>query len=290
MKRQRPYRPGVAVAMQVIAMFSIQGGASLAKELFPIVGAQGATALRLGFAALLMVGFWRPWRRPSSRSANWSILASGLALGAMNLFFYLAIASIPQGIAVALEFVGPLAVASFGSKRLFDMIWVGCALVGVLFLLPDQNAVTNVNPTGLAFALAAGGCWAAYIVCGKKAVLSGIGSAVAYGTVAAAVLTVPFGLAQAGTSLFSIHIVPLALAVAVLTSAIPYSLEMIALDRLSTREFGILASMEPALASISGLWFLGEQLSHLQVAGIVAIMAAAAGAVGTRRSAAAMPA
>lgn len=282
--------PIIPVAVLLTAMLSIQGGASLAKHLFPNVGAQGATALRLGFAALMMLAVWRPWRTPIAFDGRRQILVYGVALGAMNLLFYLAIRSVPLGVAVALEFLGPLAVALFGSRRAADLIWVVLALIGIVLLMSTQLGVRPIDPLGIVLAMGAGGCWALYIVSGKKAAFYGRGPAVAYGTVVAAALAVPIGIAHAGERLLSMDVVPLALAVAILTSAIPYSLEMVALDRLPTRVFGILTSLEPALASVSGFVFLGEHLSALQMVGVGTITAASVGVIAANSAASPAPA
>ncbi|AOH85629.1 hypothetical protein AWL63_18480 [Sphingomonas panacis] len=290
MKPATARSPLVPVIALLLAMVSIQGGAALAKQLFPYVGAQGATALRLGIAAAMLLALWRPWRVPVTRAALRPILIYGVALGGMNLLFYMAIRTTPLAIAVALEFVGPLAVALFSSRRLVDLVWVALAICGIFLLLPGSFGATPLDPTGAILALGAGACWAIYILSGKRAAASGGRPAVAYGTTIAALFVMPIGVAHAGTGLFSIEILPLALAVALLTSAIPYSLEMLALDRLSTRVFGILTSMEPALASISALLILGERLSIMQVAGVGTIMAASIGVIMTRNSVVPVPA
>lgn len=278
------------VAVLLLAMISIQGGAALAKQLFPSVGAQGATALRLGLAAVMLLALWKPWRFRVTRTSITPILIYGLALGGMNLLFYMAIRTIPLAIAVALEFIGPLAVALSGSRRLIDLTWVAFAFCGILLLLPSGTGVAPLDPTGIGLALCAGACWAVYILSGKKAAAMGERPAVAYGTTIAAIAVLPIGVAHAGADLFSIAILPLALAVALLTSAIPYSLEMMALGRLPTRAFGVLTSMEPAIASLSALLILGERLSLLQIVGVGIIMAASIGVVVTRSVGESVPA
>lgn len=258
-------------------MVSIQSGASLAKSLFPLVGAEGTTALRLGLAASILLAIFKPWRTRLDRSALRPLFLYGAALGGMNLLFYMAIRSLPLAVAVALEFVGPLCLALWHSRRPIDLCWVAMAFVGIALLFVHGMMSANVSAGGAVLALGAGVCWAIYISVGKQAAARGRQAAVAYGTTIAAMLTVPIGLGHAGGHLLSLNILPLALAVALLTSAIPYSLEMIALDSLSTRVFGILTSMEPALAALSAMLILGEQLSLAQIAGIGTIMAASMG-------------
>jgi len=261
-------------------MASFQAGASIAKQLIPIVGAAGTTALRLGISALLLGVAARPWRTVPSRAALPVVLAYGLSLGTMNFVFYNAIRTIPLGIAVGLEFTGPLAVALFGSRRRVDFLWLALAVVGLLFLLPISGTSSSIDPTGVAFALAAGACWALYIVFGQKAGRAHGASASTWGMLIGACLIVPIGLADAGTALFSPAILPMGLGVAVLSSAFPYTLEMVALRQLSAKTYGTLMSLEPALAALAGLLLLHERLSLTQWLAIGAVMIASVGTVG----------
>ena len=258
------------VGVLAIAMVSVQVGAALVKGLFPAVGVAGATTLRLAIASVLLAAVWRPWRlRPTAREAG-SIVVYGVAMGCMNFCFYSALSRIPLGIAVALEFTGPLAVAIAASHL---------AALGLLALLPmGHGAVSGV---GIAFALGAGVCWALYIVFGRKAGDAHGGITTAVGTLIGALVIAPIGVVQAGGSLFNPAVLPAALGVAVLSSALPYSLEMFALTRIPTRTFGVLMSAEPALGALSGLAFLHERLSLIQWAAVVSIMAASAGSAAT---------
>lgn len=262
------------VAVILIAMMSIQSGASLAKSLFPLVGAPGVTALRIALGTLILVVVFKPWRLRFKKEQRLPLLFYGLALGGMNYMFYLSIQTIPLGIAVALEFTGPLAVALFSSRRPVDFIWVVLAVLGLWFLLPLGQSVSQIDLTGAALALGAGACWAVYILTGQRAGEEHGPATVALGSLIAAVIFVPIGMAQATDSIWQWSILPVGLAVAILSTALPYSLEMIALTRLPTRIFGTLMSMEPALAAISGMIFLGETLTLVQTLALCSIIAA----------------
>lgn len=271
------------VAVILIAMMSIQSGASLAKSLFPLVGAPGVTALRIALGTLILVVVFKPWRLRFKKEQRMPLLFYGLALGGMNYMFYLSIQTIPLGIAVALEFTGPLAVALFSSRRPVDFIWVVLAVLGLWFLLPLGQSVSQIDLTGAALALGAGACWAVYILTGQRAGEEHGPATVALGSLIAAVIFVPIGMAQATDSIWQWSILPVGLAVAILSTALPYSLEMIALTRLPTRIFGTLMSMEPALAAISGMIFLGETLTLVQTLALCSIIAASMGSTLTMR-------
>ncbi|HCU0179319.1 TPA: threonine/homoserine exporter RhtA [Enterobacter hormaechei] len=271
------------VAVILIAMMSIQSGASLAKSLFPLIGAPGVTALRIALGTLILVVVFKPWRLRFKKEQRLPLLFYGLALGGMNYMFYLSIQTIPLGIAVALEFTGPLAVALFSSRRPVDFIWVILAVLGLWFLLPLGQSVSQIDLTGAALALGAGACWAVYILTGQRAGEEYGPATVALGSLIAAVIFVPIGMAQATDSIWQWSILPVGLAVAILSTALPYSLEMIALTRLPTRIFGTLMSMEPALAAISGMMFLGETLTLVQTLALCSIIAASMGSTLTMR-------
>jgi inner membrane transporter RhtA len=274
----------VAVLTLLVAMSSIQAGASVAKRLFPLIGAQGATALRLAFAALMLLAFWRPWRRRLTRQELLAVVVYGAALGGMNLTFYLALERIPLGIAVAIEFTGPLAVALLSTRRPVDFVWALLAMAGILMILPLSETSAALDWVGVFWALVAGTCWALYILFGQRAGASVHGgTATSLGMVTAAVLVCPFGVVHAGQKLLDVSLWPMALGVAVLSSALPYSLEMIALKRLPARTFGILMSLEPALAALSGWVFLSEQLTPVQWAAIGCVILASAGSSATSK-------
>jgi inner membrane transporter RhtA len=267
----------VPIAALMAAMVCFQLGAVLAKGLFPVVGAVGAAAMRLAIASPILFAVWRPWRmRLTLRDAR-NIIVYGVAMGCMNLLFYLSLRSIPLGIAMALEFTGPLGVALAASRRPSDFLWVLMAIVGVLVLLPLGFGSQPLPPVGIACALAAGVCWALYIIFGRKAGAAHGGQTTALGTLIGAIVIVPIGFAHSGTLLFSPAILPAAVGVALLSSALPYSLEMFAMPRVPTRTFGVLMSLDPALAALAGLIFLGESLTWIQWAALASIMVASAG-------------
>ena len=271
------------VGAMLVAMVAFQAGASFAKGLFSTVGAEGTAALRLGFAAVIMLALWRPWRTPLTRGTAWPILGYGASIGCMTLCFYMAIRTVPLGIAVALQFTGPLAVAIFSSRRTMDFVWVASAGAGIFLLLPLSGGATRLDPTGMLFALGAGVGWGLYIIFGQKAGEAGPGRAVALGTVIAAVIAAPFGVAHAGLGLFNPAILPAALAVAVMTTVLPYWLEMFAMTRLSTPIYGVLSSLEPAIGVLAGFVLLGERLTLVQIGAVCAIMVASAGAIVTHK-------
>lgn len=270
------------VVLLLIAMLSIQSGASLAKTLFPIIGAQGMTALRLCLGTIILMVFLRPWRKSATRTpgpgARGWLVAYGLSLGGMNLLFYMALQTVPLGIAVALEFIGPLSVAMFSSRRVVDFFWIALVIAGLALLLPLQDSVDSVDPVGAGYALGAGVFWALYIIFGQRAGENYGTRSVAFGAMIATVIALPIGVMHAGSDLFSWAILPAAIGVAVLSTTLPYSLEMVALTRLPAQTFGTLTSLEPAMGALSGLIFLNETLSLLQWSGLLAIIVASMGA------------
>ena len=269
----------IAVVSATVAMVSFQLGASVAKQLIPSLGAPGTTALRLGLSAIFVVLLQRAWRTVPTRKVWPVILAYGLSLGAMNFVFYFALRSIPLGIAVAIEFIGPLGVAVWASRRPVDYLWVTLAVVGLLLLLPLGVTDDRLDPVGVLCALVAGLGWALYIVYGQKAGRAHGASASTWGLVVAACLTVPLGIADAGRALLTPWIWTFGLAVAVFSGALPYTLEMVALRRLSARTFGTLMSFEPAIAAVAGVVVLHEHLTAMQWLAIGLIIVASVGAV-----------
>ena len=265
-------------------------GTSWAKQwLFPLVGAQGTTALRVGLSAVLMLLLWRPWRWHLSRSDAKAIALYGAALGGMNLMFYLSLRTLPFGLAVAIEFSGPLAVAIWSSRRAVDFVWVALAICGLGMLLPlgltgpAGVGASALDPVGVLYALLAAVFWAMYIVFGKRAGHLHAGHTVSLGLLVAAIVVVPVGVVHAGMALLSPTALLIGVAVAAVSSAIPISLEMMALKRLPKEAFGIMISMEPAVAAILAIGLLGEHLSALQWLAIGCIVAASMGSALTAR-------
>lgn len=267
------------VGLLLLAMSGIQLGAALATTLFPLAGAAGTTSVRLVFAALILLLLFRPWRRRIPARAWRAIIIYGVSLGVMNFLFYQALARVPLGIAVALEFTGPLMVALFASSRGRDLIWVLLAVAGLVVLLwPGSGTTTaGLDWLGVLCALGAGGCWALYILYGQKAgSMYGMHSAV-LGVTIAAIVIAPIGIWVEGATLLSKPVLVAGFGVAILSTALPYTLEMIALPRLPTVTFGTSMSLEPALGAVSGLVFLGQTLSLWQWLAIIAVMTASAG-------------
>ena len=279
--------PFLPVAALMGSLITLCAGTSLAKSLFPLVGAEGTTTYRLIFSTLLLMAFWRPWRRTWSWSEAPLLLVFGATLGMMNLMFYSAIKTVPFGLAIAVEFTGPLAVALWSSKKPLDFVWVVLAVLGMALILPiSQNTgldatTASLDPLGLAFALGAGCCWAIYIVLGQR-LADRIGAfATPMGMMVAALVVTPFGISVAGSSLLNAEWMLMGLGIALLSSAIPYSLEMYSLKHLPKQTFSILLSLEPAVGAVAGWLVLSEQLSTQQVSAIALIMAASMGSAMT---------
>ncbi len=257
-----------------------QLGAALAKGLFADVGPGGMVLLRVGFAAIIMAAVWRPVVRGYTAKQYGLAIGFGLTLAAMNLAFYSALDRIPLGVAVTLEFTGPLMVAVIGSRRWLDAVWVVFAAGGILLLAPiGALGGLDLDPVGVGLALLAGVFWATYIILSARtgAVFPGI-TGLAIGFMAGAVMLVPFGVAQGGMGLLDPKILLLGAAVALLSSVIPYSLEMEALRKIPTKVFGILMSLEPAMAALVGFVVLRETLPARAILAIFFVTFAAFGA------------
>ena len=271
----------------MVSLITLCAGTSLAKGLFPYVGAEGTTTYRLVFSTLLLMAFWRPWRRAWTWADAPILVLFGATLGVMNLLFYSAIKTVPFGLAIAVEFTGPLAVALWSSKKPLDFVWIVLAVAGMGLILPLGNAsgtdmqAAAIDPVGIAFALGAGACWAVYIVVGQR-VADRIGAfATPMGMLVAALLVTPVGISVAGSSLLNPEWMLAGLGIALLSSAIPYSLEMYSLKHLPKQTFSILLSLEPAVGALAGWLVLSEQLSTQQLGAIGLIMAASMGSAMT---------
>jgi inner membrane transporter RhtA len=265
----------------LLAVGSVQFGAALARTLFDDLGAGGTVFLRVLFAALVLWGLWRPRMHGHTRAELTLACAFGLSLAGMNLAFYEALGRIPLGVAVTFEFVGPLGVAVAGSRRALDMLWVALAAAGIV-LLTDLGQGGGLNAAGVGFALLAGAFWAAYILLSARTgrVFPG-GAGLALAMAVGALVLVPVGVASGGNALLEPRLLALGAAVAMLSSAIPYSLELEALRRLPPRVFGVLMSLEPAVAAIAGLVVLGQVLRARELVAIALVVAASAGATRT---------
>ncbi|MEJ7693432.1 EamA family transporter [Daejeonella sp.] len=261
----------------LLAIISVQGGAAIAKSIFPLLGAATTASLRIGLSSIFLFLIFRP-NLNKLTSAQWkSVIPFGLCLGAMNLVFYLAIERIPLGLAVTLEFIGPLILAVVSSRRRSDFLWILLAAAGIALIAP-WNA-EKIDPLGALLALAAGGFWAGYILLGGNIskIMAGP-QAVTLGMMFASILVVPFGVMSGGFENFNAEMIIPVSALALLSSAIPFLLEMKALKLLPPNTFSILMSMEPAVAALSALVFLGEHLVLTEWLAITVVMVASAGA------------
>jgi inner membrane transporter RhtA len=262
-------------ALVLLGIVSVQLGSALAKNLFIEVGSFGTVALRLFFAATVLMLWWRPSLQSDRRT--WAVvLTYGLILGLMNLSFYLALARLPLGIAVTVEFLGPVTVALAGSRRWLDAFWAVLAAGGVFLLMEGGG---HVDPVGLLFAVAAGTCWGLYILVGAALGRhTAEGNGLALGMAVAALVAVPFGVAESGPALLQPGILAAGLGVALLSSVIPYSVDLEALRRIPPRVFGILMSLDPAMAALIGLLVLQEALHWTQWIAVLCVVVASAGA------------
>lgn len=275
--RSSPVAHAIPFAALGLSIVSVQFGAAIAKQLFPVVGAVGTTTLRQSIAAIILLLLFRPWRNLPPRKTWLTLCGYGVVLGLMNLVFYMALQRIPLGIAVAIEFTGPLAIATLTSRHWIDLLWVAMVIFGLLALLPLAGATQNLNLMGMGLALAAGVCWALYIILGRGASAAGTTQATAIGMTIAAVVVLPVGAIPALPALHNPSVLFAATAIAVLSSVIPYTCEMYALGRIPVRVFGILMSIEPVVAALAGWIFLHETLSVRQILAIAAIVAASIG-------------
>ncbi len=282
---KRSHLPAIPPVPAILgAIVSVQGGAALAKGLFPALGATGTVGLRVGLSAMILLAAFRPRLRQVT-AAQWrAVIPYGVVLGVMNVVFYLALSRIPLGLAVTLDFIGPLGVAVLGSRRAVDVVWAVLAAGGIALIAPWAGG--GADALGMLLALAAATCWAAYILLGGRVsrMIPG-GAAVAIGMTIAAFVAVPAAVATGGFSRLTPGLFAAGFGVALLSSAIPYALEMIALKELPSRTFGILMSLEPAVGALAGLFLLHEVLSPRQWLAVALVIAASAGSTLTSRRA-----
>lgn len=261
----------------------VQGGAALAKGIFPVLGAANTAGMRIALSAAMLLVAFRPGLRQVT-AAQWrAVVPYGVALGAMNLLFYLALARVPLGLAVTLEFIGPLSVAVAYSRRPLDIVWVLMALLGIALIAPWQ--ARGIDPLGATLALAAAACWAAYIVLGGRLarVMRG-GAAVSVGMLVATGSIAPIAFAGGGVPHLTPSLIGTSILVALLSSALPYTFEMQALRTMPAKTFSIIMSLEPAVAALCGMLFLGEILSPTQWTSVALVIAASVGAAITARA------
>ena len=275
-----------ALLLLLIAMISIQSSGSLAKILFQQFPILTVSSLRLLLGSIILAIIFKIWQI-NFKQVRWKAIVSyGIALAGMNALFYLSIDRLPLGIAVSFEFIGPLSVALYYARQKFDFVWVGLAIVGLVLLFPFDQASQSLDPLGIAFALGAGAFWAIYIVAGQKP--SGVSGnhTVCLGMFVGMLCLLPIALFTGmPASVFEPSNLIYFIALAVLASALPFSLEMIALRNLSALSFGTLMSVEPAIAALSGFVFLGEQLLWTQWLALTVIITASIGCTVTTQKA-----
>jgi inner membrane transporter RhtA len=285
--------PGPAILLVLGSCSSLQGGAALAIRLFPVLGAPGATLLRVGLAAIVLLAVTRPRVRGWHRKQWQAVLLYGVSIAGTNAFFYAALARLPLGTAVTIQFLGPLTLSAALSRRMRDLGWVLLAVTGVAILgLTESHGTTAggsgghgpLSLAGVAFALASGAFWAAYIITGARvsAAVPGRGG-LAVAMSAGALALLPFGALDAARIVQSPHLIPVAFGMAMLASVVPYSLELAAMRRAPKRVFGILLSLEPAVATMAGWLLLGQHAPAVALAAVVIVVAASTGsALGSR--------
>ncbi len=282
-EHEPPARSYVPVLQVLGSITSLQLGAALASRLFDRVGAAGASLLRLNLSAVVLVLLERPrvrdWTRPQRRA----VVVLGCTLAAMNTAFYGAVARLPLGAAITIEFLGPLGLAAVLSRHRRDALWVALALAGVTLLgLGQQGTVDGLDPVGVVLALVAAGFWAGYIVAGARVATRGPArGGLAGASIVAAGLTLPVGIARGGGALVDPNVLVLGLAMAVLASVVPYTLELRALRHLPRKTFSILVALEPAVGSLVGFFLLDQHLGPTSLLAIALVVAAGVGATVT---------
>jgi inner membrane transporter RhtA len=267
------------VGLLLTAVVSVQLGAAIAATIFDDVGASGATLLRMVFGSAILIAVVRPRVREVARTDLAYAIALGVTLASMNFFFYQALDRIPLGVAVTVEFIGPLGVAIAGSRKALDVLWVALAAVGIVLLSPGTGGA-DVQALGVFYAAVAGGFWALYIYVNARVANAFAGAhGLSIAMVVAAVLVAPPGIVEGAGDLLDPVVVVAGAAVALLSSAVPYTLETEALRRLRPSVFGVLMSMEPAVAAMAGFAVLGQRLDARQILAIVFVVAASVGAL-----------
>jgi inner membrane transporter RhtA len=271
--------PALPVLACCIAMACFQLGAALAKQLFMTVGPMGAASLRLLIGSAVLIALTRPWRSWPANVPKLALAGLGASVAGAILFYYLAIDRLPLGIAMPVQFLGPLVLATVMSRGIVDLLWVALAGVGIWCLLGSGGTGGSIDWLGILFALGAALSWAVYILSGKAAgdALGNVAAPVSLGI--AAIILLPIGAASAGTTLLNPAILPLAILVAIVSATIPFWLELYAMPRLPTRTFSVLMSLEPVFAVLFGLVMLGEHLSLIQTLGVALVIGSSIGSV-----------
>jgi inner membrane transporter RhtA len=280
-----PFRPAGPLAraasaapppgLLLVSIVSIQLGAAVAVHLVESLGPVGTVFLRIAFSAVLLLVAARHQISADARRHAGLLLLFGCAIGAMNLCFYGAIARIPLGVAVAIEFIGPLGVAALASRRPRDFLWIGLAVLGLVLLTPDIGG--DLDPLGVGLALAAGAGWASFVVISPRVAGAVGGAGLALAMAAASLFTLPFALVAGGLDGLDLALLAGALAVAILSTTLPYALEFEALRRMTARAYGIMVTLEPVVAALVGAVVLGQALQPSAFVAIACVTAAAVG-------------
>ena len=281
---ERQYPMSLGALALILSIISLCIGTSFAKSLFDSLGPIGTTTLRLVFSTCFMCLLWRPWRLAITRSDLASIIPYGLCIVGMNTFFYMAIDKLPLGVAIAIQFSGPLTVAVFSSRSRYDFLWVLLALFGLYLLLwpgKDTDELFSLDLAGIVYALIGGTFWATYILVGQRARMIHPGLITSYGFFTASLIILPIGILTSGTVIFEADIILYGLAIALLSSTIPFTLEIFSLRILPIKTFSIMVSLEPAVGALTGLIILNEILSLREWLAVLIIVCAAIGTTAT---------
>ena len=278
---QKPPSIPLSILALLGAIFSLCVGTSFAKTLFSEVGAAGTTTYRLVLGAMILLLWQRPWRWSLTADSAKKIFLYAAALGMMNLLFYQSLRTLPLGISIAIELSGPLTLSIVLSRKPIDFLWIILATIGLTLLLPVTDFSSQLDPVGVLYALGGGVCWVLYILFGKRLGALPSGQSTSLGLSMAALCVLPFGIAEAGLKLLDPIYLVAGLGVGVLSSALPYSLEMVALRGLSAKTFGMMITVEPVVGALTAAVILQEQLNLMQWFAILCIMVAAAGCAAT---------
>lgn len=281
---ERQYPMSLGALALILSIISLCIGTSFAKSLFDSLGPVGTTTLRLVFSTCFMWLLWRPWRLALTRSDLASVIPYGICMVGMNSFFYMAIDKLPLGIAIAIQFSGPLTVAVLSSRSRYDFLWVLFALGGLYLLLwpsTDGDELFSLDLTGIVFALIGGTFWACYILVGQRARMIHPGLITSYGFATASLIILPIGIITAGSAIFDPNILLYGLGIALLSSAIPFTLEIFSLRILPLKTFSIMVSLEPAVGALTAIIILNEMLAVREWIAVLLIVFAAVGTTAT---------